>query len=298
MKTRICTIGLLVVLALVLVPAVAMAAPAITQGVQGVVKDASTGVAIPFARVSVQVGAGPVAYFTTEYDGTYSYATVASDDIHMTASAGSRVTQLASVVVDEGLPTTQDFSLIRFSEFDQPVYRFFNMKGGVHFYTADDAEFINTYKNLSSVFHYDGIAYFVPWGDSEDPDAINPNTVPLYRFFNRRTGVHFYTASEAEKANVIATRSDDYTYEGIAYNVSDHPATFTAVAGVAAETGVALGRRLSLPIYRFYVPLRDAHFFTADSGEIFGPQNSGLSNYYHYEGIGFYINGWEFTNPG
>ena len=280
---------MVLVLALVLVPAVAMAAPAITQGVQGVVKDASTGVAIPFARVSVQVGVGPVENFTTEYDGTYSFATVASDDVHVNAFAWDRVTPPvpASVVVADGLPTTQDFSLTRNDMFNQPVYRFFNMKGGVHFYTASDAEFINTYKNLSGVFHYDGIAYFVPWGDSENPDYTNPNTLPLYRFFNRRTGVHFYTASETEKARVIATRSDDYTYEGMAYNVSDRP--------LVISTTAANSKQASLPIYRFYVPLRDAHFFTAYSGEIFAA-GSGLSSYYHYEGIGFYINDWVY-NP-
>ena len=142
----------------------------------------------------------------------------------------------------------------------QPVHRFFNMKGGVHFYTADNAEFINTRDNLAATFKYDGIAYYVNV-------SSQPGEVPLYRFFNRKNGVHFYTASEAERSRVIATLANLYTYEGVAYSVR--------IDGVGT------------PVYRFYVPARNTHFYTADTSEI--TASSGLSNYYHYEGVAYYV---------
>lgn len=285
MKNRWRVIGLVtvLVLAFALVPAVAMAAAPITQGIQGAVRDAVTGVPIPFARVHIDYsGGGHIVDLTADWDGTYSFA-LDPDDYWMEASSSRHLGQSFNpVTVATDTVTTQDFSLVHdpIAPY-QPIYRFFNMKGGVHFYTASDEEFINVYGNLSSVFHYDGVAYAVPWGTSEDPDLINPNTFPLYRFFNRHTGVHFYTMSEAEKANVIATRGDDYIYEGVAYWVSD---------GSVFATPAQVGEGEGLPIYRFYVPSRDAHFFTANNGEVLA--DSQLSNYYHYEGIGFYIDSW------
>ncbi len=43
---------------------------------------------------------------------------------------------------------------------------------------------------------------------------------PVYRFFNKKNGSHFYTASEAEKANVIAKYPTIYSLDGQAYRVS------------------------------------------------------------------------------
>ena len=228
--------------------------------VSGTVEDASTGVGVPFSHVRFELGGSTVGEVDADYRGRYSIDLLpAVYTAYAYAPGWDGVTE--SVDVPE-TDVTQDFALT--DHYDQAVYRFFNMKGGVHFYTASDAEFINTYENLSSVFHYDGIAYSVDLVDTE-------NQVPLYRFFNRNTGVHFYTASEAEKNNVIATRSNTYTFEGEAYGVR--------IDGVGT------------PVYRFYVPLRDAHFFTVDSGEI--SRISGLSNYYHYEGIGYWVGSFE-----
>jgi hypothetical protein len=234
--------------------------------VRGTVRDATTGVGVPFSHVYVEYGTDWVAEVDADYAGRYEMILPAADYTFYANGPGYPESSEA-VTVPEDSPFTQDLELA--DRYDQPVYRFFNMRGGVHFYTANDAEFINTYANLASVFHYDGFAYMLPWGSREG--WTNPNTIPLYRFWNRKTGVHFYTMSEAEKNTVIATRSDDYDFEGVAYNVSDDP------------TG--------LPIARFYVPRRDAHFFTADTSEIFG--QSKLSSWYHYEGIGFYIADWE-----
>jgi len=281
-RLRITALLAVLVLALVLVPAVAMAAPAISQGVQGTVYDNETGVAIPFAHVVVWVDGMLVFDGLTEYDGTYAVETDASDNVDLEAYAHSRYSDsIDDLSVGEDEVVTQDFFLERYDNFYQPIYRFFNMRSGVHFYTADDAEFINTYKNLSSTFHYDGIAYLVPWGDGGESPWENPNTFPLYRLLNNKTGTHLYTMSEAEKTNILATRGDDYTLEGIAYYVSDHLMNNEVVRS-----------DIGFPVYRFYVPRRDTHFFTADNSEMLAVQGK-LSSWYHFEQIGFYVNDWE-----
>jgi len=284
LKLRVRLIGVVALLALALIvaPTAASAAPAITQGVRGTVTDSGTGLGIPFALLVIQVDGGAPTFLKCDYDGTYSLATPPSADVVVTALGGYHMGDSAGpLVVTAGAVTVQDFSLDRSPAFRQAVYRFFNMRGGVHFYTANDQEFMNVYKNLSSTFHYDGVAYTVPWGISSDPGLQNPNTFPLYRFYNKTTGVHFFTMSEQEKANVIATRSDDYVYEGVAYWVSDRIYS----NGILDLFGLG-----GMPVHRFYMPARDAHFFTANSGEIFGLPK--LSQEYQYEGVGFYINGW------
>jgi hypothetical protein len=185
-----------------------------------------------------------------------------------------------AVTVTTGAVTTKNFSLVQDTRTpEQPVYRFFNMRAGVHFYTATDAEFINTYKNLPS-FKYDGVAYWIPVGTS-DGDYTNTNNLPLYRFFNKKNGTHFYTKNEAEKTTVMNTLSARYTYEGVAYNVTD---------AAADPDG-----NPNLPVFRFYVPSRNAHFYTADPSESMGAKST-LSSYYHFEGIGYYIGDWFYTS--
>jgi len=43
------------------------------------------------------------------------------------------------------------------------------------------------------------------------------NGTPVYRFYNFRKGVHFYTADPSERDNVIAKLGWTYKYEGIGY---------------------------------------------------------------------------------
>ncbi|MEI7814898.1 MAG: polysaccharide deacetylase family protein [Coriobacteriia bacterium] len=144
-----------------------------------------------------------------------------------------------------------------------PVYRFYNAGSGVHLYTADETEKNNVQANLSSTYTYEGAGY---WIDTSDP--VNSN--PLYRFYNFREGVHFYTADETEKNNVLTKLSSTYRYEGVAYNISLTPT--------------------SMPAYRFLNVRTGVHFYTATEGE----KDYVIKHYgstYRYEGVGFYIAG-------
>ena len=155
---------------------------------------------------------------------------------------------------------TLDFTLAAGSSL--PVYRFYNARAGVHFYTASAAERDNVINTLGSVYRFEGPAYGINTGNAA-------NTVPLYRFYNVRAGVHFYTASEAEKANVIGTLGSVYRYEGIAY-------------------WVAAGGSTTSPVYRFYNLRAGVHFYTASAAERDNVINT-LGSVYRFEGPAFYI---------
>ncbi|XVJ71209.1 MAG: serine protease [Rhizobacter sp.] len=144
------------------------------------------------------------------------------------------------------------------------VYRFYNASTGAHFYTTSAAERDFVIASLKE-FAYEGVAFYAYAA------ASTGGTSPIYRFYNRRSGSHFYTISAAEKDWVIATLKD-FTYEGSAWN------------GQMAAGGTAV------PIYRFFNATRGTHFFTINENE----KNIVLTNpSYKFEGVAYY--GW--TTP-
>ena len=100
--------------------------------------------------------------------------------------------------------------------------------------------------------------------------ATGTRPLPVYRFFNPTTGVHFYTASEAEKNTVASTLASTFAFEGVAY----------APDRLAAAN--------SAPLYRFYDFTRGVHFYTADPAEKARIQNT-LGDVYRFEGPAFNV---------
>lgn len=88
-----------------------------------------------------------------------------------------------------------------------PLTRLYNKVSGSHFYTASWNEAASALAKWPAVFQLDGPTYAV------NPARV-PDSIPIYRFYNRRNGSHFYTASESEKNTVIATWPHIYTFEG------------------------------------------------------------------------------------
>jgi len=143
-----------------------------------------------------------------------------------------------------------------------PLYRFYNNKTGTHFYTASEAERDSVQAHLASTYTLEGVAFAI--------DAASPqNDAPLYRFFNVRTGTHFYTASEAEKDTLIATLPKVYHYDGPVCDVS--------LTSAGAQ-----------PVYRFYDFKRDVHFYTASTSER-DSIVAHLGYIYRYEGVAYYF---------
>ena len=91
-----------------------------------------------------------------------------------------------------------------------PVFRFYNVLTGVHFYTISEQERDYVNANLPQL-HYEGIAYYA----SQLPGS---GLQALHRFFLAASGFHFYSSSESEVAS-IRSNLPQYRYEGVAYYV-------------------------------------------------------------------------------
>lgn len=89
-----------------------------------------------------------------------------------------------------------------------PLYRFYNMKDGTHFYTASEVEKNNIIAKWPTIYWSEGISYKVSAAGG----------APIYRFY-KSDGTHFFTASAAEKDNIIARWPLIYGFEGIGYYI-------------------------------------------------------------------------------
>jgi hypothetical protein len=142
------------------------------------------------------------------------------------------------------------------------VYRFYNFRQGVHFYTASETEKLSVQNTLGGIYTFEGPAYTLN-------SASDYATQDLYRFYNFKKGVHFYTASDSEMLNVRNTLYGTYRFEGVAYKVS-------------------LDSRAGAPVWRFYNPGQGVHFYTASEAEKKNVVDT-LGGTYRLEGVAFYL---------
>jgi hypothetical protein len=96
-----------------------------------------------------------------------------------------------------------------------PVYRFYNNVTGTHFFTINAEEKAYVQATWPAIFTYEGISWYASTSEST-------SWVPVYRFFNTKTGTHFYTTSAVERDHVLATWNW-FNFEGIAYYVKPAP---------------------------------------------------------------------------
>ena len=152
-----------------------------------------------FDDVSLYVSSPlPVYRFYSPKNGTHFY-TASGPERDMVANT------LTSMYTYEG----PAYGVVTPANAD-PLYRFCNRKNGSHFYTASAEECERVKSTLSATYTYDGPAYSV----CAAPVA---GAIPVYRFYNRKNGCHFYTVSDAERDNVVARLSAIYNLEGIAF---------------------------------------------------------------------------------
>lgn len=100
---------------------------------------------------------------------------------------------------------------------------------------------------------------------STPPPAAAAPLQDVFRFYNTQTGVHFYTASEAERDSVVRNLPQ-FQYEGNAFDV-------TTDQGAGPE------------VFRFYNTQTKTHFYTASEAER-DTVRATLSQY-DYEGIAY-----------
>jgi hypothetical protein len=92
-----------------------------------------------------------------------------------------------------------------------PVYRLFNTVSGGHFYTTSQQELEGILNTMGDTFKLEGVAFYA---------LVAPvyGAMPVYRFYAPQTASHFFTISEAEKNQIIATiPTSRLQYEGIAW---------------------------------------------------------------------------------
>ncbi|MBC7595415.1 MAG: hypothetical protein H7288_16010 [Kineosporiaceae bacterium] len=145
-----------------------------------------------------------------------------------------------------------------------PVFRFYKLTDGSHFFTNSETEKAQVEKS-PAIYRYEGIAFY------SYPTQVTDST-PVYRFYNFRQGVHFYTNNAAEAANIRATAASTFRDEGIAY--------------YAYSTQVAN----SLPVFRFYKFRQGVHFYTNNASEAANIRATASSTY-RDEGTSYYLPG-------
>jgi len=164
--------------------------------------------------VGAQTALRPVFRFFNQATGTHFYTIVTAERDHVLASYPQ--------FVYEG-PAFAAYALA--APGAQPVFRFFNTVTGTHFYTNKEAERDYVLATWPQ-FAYEGPAYYAMPGPGAD------GRTELFRFFNTKTGAHFYTTSTAERDHVVATMPQ-FSFEGVAfyvYSAADVPVPPVVVA--------------------------------------------------------------------
>ena len=105
-----------------------------------------------------------VAYFTsslTDLQPLYRFYNVVSKSHFYTASSAERdevIARLGHIYSYDG-PTYAVSTGPGAAT--SPVYRFYNLKNGSHFYTADAGEMLNVCNTLSNIYQYEGPAFWI-----------------------------------------------------------------------------------------------------------------------------------------
>ncbi len=111
---------------------------------------------------------------------------------------------------------------------------------------------------------------------SDNTNISTISSTPVHRFWSPKNRGHFYTSSESERAQMLATYSpSEWTYEGVAYN----------------SYGEASGNLV--PVYRFWSAQNQHHFYTASETEKNSVDASYTDNEWKLEGIAYYA----YTTP-
>ena len=156
-----------------------------------------------------------------------------------------------------------DIELVGFDDANEGdiVYRFLNRDLGVHLYTTDENERDFVRDNLTN-FVFEGASFV-----AVDPLTGDAQPVPVYRFFNRDTGVHLYTIDENER-DFVRDNLTNFVFEGEA---------FFAYRNQIEGT---------VPIYRFFNNTTGAHFYSPSENEKEFVEDN-LTDF-QFEGIAYY----------
>jgi hypothetical protein len=187
----------------------------------------------------------------------------ASSRVTVALEGGSNLTQVDSgqAYFDSFVVATGSRTAPRLSE----VYRFWSPVTEAHFYTISKAERDKLIKGYSDVWTFEGAAF------EAAKTPFTSSLAPVYRFWSDVTQSHLYTISETEKDKLLREYKKVWTFEGIAF--------YAYPPGRQPHE--------TKPVYRFWSPVKTAHFYTINESE----KDKFLKEYrdiYIYEGVAFY----------
>lgn len=161
----------------------------------------------------------------------------------------------------------------------QPVYRFYNTRDKAFFYTNNAAErdMIIRESTDPSFNPANGVWPYFYQGTTFEQAHSSSGSQAVFRFYNTKTGHHFFTTSVAER-DLVQKESTDPNF--------GQPGMWPFV--YEGEGFRAFGDRNhkdATPVYRFYSPSLDRHFFTGSSEEAAQVRLTGV---WTDEGIGFW----------
>jgi len=148
----------------------------------------------------------------TADQGAFSMLGVPPGQYHVAFARAGYTTQRLSDIAVAADQTASVSATLTPGE-SRPVYRFYNRRNGSHFYTASAAERDSVRSHLAATYTYEGVAF-----DVCSKPALAAS--PVYRFYNRRNGSHFYTASALERNQIMEELAATYAFEGTAFYVS------------------------------------------------------------------------------
>ena len=115
---------------------------------------------------------------------------------------GSGQAYLDDFIIETGSPMVGQLSA---------VYRFWSPRLEGHFYTISEGERDTLIKEYAQTWTLEGTAFYV------GAVPFDADLVPVYRFWAEKTGVHRYTADEAEKDRLLKESKHTWTFEGVAF---------------------------------------------------------------------------------
>ena len=184
--------------------------------------------------------------------------------VALEGTAGTVHIDSGQAYFDDFVVESGDLVVTEFAE----VWRFWSPVLGSHFYTIDESERDNLIDNASDVWTFEGPVFLAA------TTGFDSGLAPVYRLWSDKFVTHFYTISEAEREAILADKAGQWTEEGVAfyaYPDGQQPAD-------------------AIPVYRFWRPADDGHFYTADEAEKDTVQKM-YKNAYVFEGIVFYVPG-------
>lgn len=168
----------------------------------------------------------------------------------------------------------------------QSVYRFYNTRDKSFFYTPskEERDMIVRESTDASFNPGNGLWPYFFQGTTFEEAHTFADKSPVYRFYNKETGHHFFTTSAAEREIVIKESTDpNYGAPGL-WPFIDEGVGFYAYSAKSHEQ--------LIPVFRFYSPSLNRHFFTADATEVLSIILTGV---WDDEGVGFFA---EAPGPG